>query len=132
MSEQSESSGTIRLGDLEVQRLGYGAMRLPGKDVWGEPDDPAAARLKELQKATTGGGEIAEGTNAEGRSVIAAMAPIPGPDWLAFVEQPVSEAFGPISSSLSSPTGRRSISRSCGRGSSMPPSTQVMRSRFTP
>jgi aryl-alcohol dehydrogenase-like predicted oxidoreductase len=35
---------TIRLGDLEVQRLGYGAMRLPGKDVWGEPDDPARAR----------------------------------------------------------------------------------------
>jgi pyridoxine 4-dehydrogenase len=35
---------TIRLGDLEVQRMGYGAMRLPGKDVWGEPDDPARAR----------------------------------------------------------------------------------------
>jgi aryl-alcohol dehydrogenase-like predicted oxidoreductase len=35
---------TIRLGDLEVQRLGYGAMRLPGKDVWGEPDDPDRAR----------------------------------------------------------------------------------------
>ncbi|WAS95751.1 aldo/keto reductase [Nannocystis punicea] len=35
---------TIRLGDLEVTRLGYGAMRLPGKDVWGEPDDPARAR----------------------------------------------------------------------------------------
>jgi aryl-alcohol dehydrogenase-like predicted oxidoreductase len=31
---------TLRLGDLEVQRLGYGAMRLPGPDVWGEPDDP--------------------------------------------------------------------------------------------
>ena len=28
---------TIRLGDLEVCRLGFGAMRLPGKDVWGEP-----------------------------------------------------------------------------------------------
>src|SRR5690349_4139148 len=73
-------------------------------------DDRAAARLKELQKATTGGGEIAEGTNAEGtnaegtnaegRSVIAAMAPIAGPDWLAFVEQPVSEAFGPIRAAL--------------------------------
>ena len=63
-------------------------------------DDPEAARLKELQKATTGGGEIAEGSNAEGRSVIAAMAPIPGPDWLAFVEQPVSEAFGPIRAAL--------------------------------
>jgi len=35
---------TIRLGDIEVPRIGYGAMRLPGKDVWGEPDDPAAAR----------------------------------------------------------------------------------------
>jgi len=35
---------TIRLGDLEVRRLGYGAIRLPGKDVWGEPDDPDRAR----------------------------------------------------------------------------------------
>jgi aryl-alcohol dehydrogenase-like predicted oxidoreductase len=35
---------TIRLGDLEVQRIGYGAMRLPGKDAWGDPDDPARAR----------------------------------------------------------------------------------------
>jgi len=34
---------TIKLGDLEVRRLGFGAMRLPGKDVWGEPADPAAA-----------------------------------------------------------------------------------------
>jgi pyridoxine 4-dehydrogenase len=34
---------TIRLGDLEVVRLGYGAMRLPGPDVWGEPEDPARA-----------------------------------------------------------------------------------------
>lgn len=36
--------GTIRLGDLEVRRLGFGAMRLPDKDVWGEPEDPARAR----------------------------------------------------------------------------------------
>jgi pyridoxine 4-dehydrogenase len=35
---------TIRLGDLEVCRLGFGAMRLPGRDVWGEPQDPARAR----------------------------------------------------------------------------------------
>jgi len=35
---------TIRLGDLEVRRLGFGAMRLPGKDVWGEPEDPRRAR----------------------------------------------------------------------------------------
>jgi len=34
---------SLKLGDLEVRRLGFGAMRLPGKDVWGEPSDPAAA-----------------------------------------------------------------------------------------
>jgi pyridoxine 4-dehydrogenase len=35
---------TLRIGDLEVARLGFGAMRLPGPDVWGEPEDPARAR----------------------------------------------------------------------------------------
>lgn len=40
----AHAPSTLRLGDLEVQRMGYGAMRLPGKDVWGEPDDPARAR----------------------------------------------------------------------------------------
>src|ERR1700691_2096337 len=34
----------IQLGDFTVRRLGFGAMRLPGKEVWGEPEDPAAAR----------------------------------------------------------------------------------------
>lgn len=37
---------TITLGDLVVRRLGFGAMRLPGKDVWGEPEDrPRALRV---------------------------------------------------------------------------------------
>jgi aryl-alcohol dehydrogenase-like predicted oxidoreductase len=31
-------------GDLEVNRLGYGAMRLTGKGIWGEPKDPGEAR----------------------------------------------------------------------------------------
>src|SRR3954470_2015251 len=46
ISGMSKPNGqaTVRLGDLEVHRLGYGAMRLPGKDVWGEPDDPETAR----------------------------------------------------------------------------------------
>jgi aryl-alcohol dehydrogenase-like predicted oxidoreductase len=39
----AHAPATIRLGDLEVCRLGFGAMRLPGKDVWGEPEDPAKA-----------------------------------------------------------------------------------------
>jgi pyridoxine 4-dehydrogenase len=31
-------------GDLQVQRLGFGAMRITGQGVWGEPPDPAEAR----------------------------------------------------------------------------------------
>ena len=42
--EFAAAPATLRLGDLTVTRLGYGAMQLPGKDVWGEPDDPARAR----------------------------------------------------------------------------------------
>jgi len=64
-------------------------------------DDPAAARLKQLQqKAIAGGGKTAEGSNAESRWVIAAMAPVPGPDWMAFVEEPTSEALTPIRAAL--------------------------------
>jgi aryl-alcohol dehydrogenase-like predicted oxidoreductase len=43
-NELAHSPSTIRLGDLEVVRLGFGAMRIPGPDVWGEPEDPIRAR----------------------------------------------------------------------------------------
>ena len=37
---------TIKVGDLTVNRLGYGAMRVLGDDVWGEPKDrPGAIRV---------------------------------------------------------------------------------------
>ncbi len=45
------SSGTFQLGgDLPVHRLGYGAMRLTGRGVWGPPADPAEA-LRVLRRA---------------------------------------------------------------------------------
>ena len=31
-------------GDLEVRRLGFGAMRITGNGIWGPPDDPETAR----------------------------------------------------------------------------------------
>jgi pyridoxine 4-dehydrogenase len=31
-------------GDLEVRRLGYGAMRITGNGIWGPPDDPEEAK----------------------------------------------------------------------------------------
>lgn len=37
------TAGTITIGDYEVRRMGYGAMRLTGSGVWGPPPDPMAA-----------------------------------------------------------------------------------------
>src|SRR4051812_37904662 len=39
-----ESSGTFTVGDIEVHRLGFGAMRITGDGIWGPPKDPDAAR----------------------------------------------------------------------------------------
>ncbi len=44
MPTSAAASGQFRIGDIEVNRLGYGAMRITGKGVWGEPRDPQAAR----------------------------------------------------------------------------------------
>jgi len=38
------AAGTLRLGDHTVNRLGFGAMRVAGPDIWGEPKDRAAMR----------------------------------------------------------------------------------------
>ena len=41
----AEASGAFRIGgDLVVHRLGFGAMRITGRGIWGEPEDPPAAR----------------------------------------------------------------------------------------
>jgi aryl-alcohol dehydrogenase-like predicted oxidoreductase len=41
----AKTSGVFKLGgDLPVYRLGFGAMRVTGPGIWGEPKDPAAAR----------------------------------------------------------------------------------------
>src|SRR5713101_7034397 len=43
-SRSAAGSGTIALGgELTVNRLGFGAMRLTGDGIWGPPKDPATA-----------------------------------------------------------------------------------------
>ena len=37
-------AGSLRVGDLTVNRLGFGAMRLCGPDIWGAPNDRSLAR----------------------------------------------------------------------------------------
>ena len=57
LSRRSLASGrmdTFTIGaDLEVHRLGFGAMRITGEGIWGPPDDPEEAerllrRVREL------------------------------------------------------------------------------------
>ena len=44
-SVNAAASGTFNLGDeLSIHRLGFGAMRITGKAIWGEPADPEEAR----------------------------------------------------------------------------------------
>jgi aryl-alcohol dehydrogenase-like predicted oxidoreductase len=38
------AAGELTLGDLSVRRLGFGAMRITGEGIWGEPPDAGAAR----------------------------------------------------------------------------------------
>jgi pyridoxine 4-dehydrogenase len=50
-SPSAAASGTFRIGgDLAVHRLGFGAMRITGKGIWGEPEDrdEAIRTLKRL------------------------------------------------------------------------------------
>jgi len=72
---------TIKLGDLEVRRLGYGAMRLPGKEVWGEPHDPATAHAV-LRRAIELGVNFIDtawyyGPHVANRLIVEALHPYP-------------------------------------------------------
>lgn len=40
MTTTATNSGTFKIGgEIEVHRLGYGAMQITGEGIWGEPDD---------------------------------------------------------------------------------------------
>lgn len=62
-------SGTITLGgDLTVPRLGFGAMRVTGEGIWGEPRQPLAAR-ELLQRVVTSGVRLLDTADSYGPEV---------------------------------------------------------------
>jgi len=64
-------------------------------------DQAAQQPLQELREAIRAQpGEATAGRDISGRSVLAAMAQIPGVDWSIIVKQPLAEAFGPIYAAL--------------------------------
>src|ERR1039457_787050 len=76
------ASGTFSIGgDLSVQRLGYGTMRLVGDGAWGEPPDPAEAR-RVLRRAVELGVTLIDTADAYGpeiaeRLIAEALHPYP-------------------------------------------------------
>jgi pyridoxine 4-dehydrogenase len=55
-------------GDLPVRRMGFGAMRVTGPGIWGEPPDPAEAR-KLLRRAVDLGVDLMDTADAYGPEV---------------------------------------------------------------
>src|SRR6187402_3651727 len=63
---QASAGGTFTLGgDLTIHRLGYGAMRITGDGVWGEPKDPEEAK-KVLRRAVELGVNFIDTADAYG------------------------------------------------------------------
>jgi pyridoxine 4-dehydrogenase len=69
MATVSEVSKTFKLGgELEIERLGYGAMRITGKGIWGEPDDCENAK-KVLRRAVELGVNFIDTADSYGPAV---------------------------------------------------------------
>jgi aryl-alcohol dehydrogenase-like predicted oxidoreductase len=78
----AKASGTFVIGgDLTVNRLGYGAMRITGDGIWGEPKDPDTAK-KVLRRAVELGVNFIDTADSYGpevseRLIGEALAPYP-------------------------------------------------------
>jgi aryl-alcohol dehydrogenase-like predicted oxidoreductase len=69
LKPDAAASGVFKIGgDLPVHRLGFGAMRITGEGVWGEPKDPAEAR-RVLQKAVELGVNLIDTADSYGPEV---------------------------------------------------------------
>ena len=63
------AAGTLRIGaDLTVNRMGFGAMRITGPGIWGEPKDAAEAR-RVLRRAVELGVDFIDTADAYGPDV---------------------------------------------------------------
>jgi len=81
-TRMKEIAKTFKIGgDLEVKRLGFGAMRLTGPGIWGEAKDPAEAR-RVLKRAVELGVNFIDTADSYGpvvseRLIGEALAPFP-------------------------------------------------------
>ncbi|MER3495643.1 MAG: oxidoreductase [Armatimonadota bacterium] len=83
LQPDASRSGSFSLGgDLPVHRLGFGAMRITGEGVWGEPKDDAQARglLRRLADLNVNFVDTADayGPEVSERLIGEVLAPYPG------------------------------------------------------
>jgi len=82
ISTSAAASGTVSFGgELTVNRLGFGAMRITGEGIWGPPKDPAAA-IAVLRRAIELGVNFIDtadsyGPNVSEELIAEALAPYP-------------------------------------------------------
>jgi aryl-alcohol dehydrogenase-like predicted oxidoreductase len=69
---ETGAATTFEIGDLEVTRLGFGAMRLTGRGIWGPPDDPDEARAV-LRRAVALGVNFIDTADSYGPEVSEAL-----------------------------------------------------------
>src|SRR5437588_7110814 len=91
-------NGEFRLGgDLDLSRLGFGAMRITGDGVWGEPDDLAGAR-ELLRRVVEAGVNLIDTADSYGPEVsenLIAEALHPYPEELVIATKGGFERSGP-------------------------------------
>jgi len=106
-------SGTFTLGgDLRVHRMGFGAMRITGKGIWGEPADPQQARAV-LRRAVESGVNFIDTADAYGPEVserLIAEALHPYPEGLVIATKGGLTRQGP---DRWAPVGRAEYLRQC-------------------
>lgn len=88
---------TFSIADMTVNRLGFGAMRITGKGVWGDPPDRESARAV-LQRAVELGVNLIDTADSYGPEVseeLIADALYPYPDDLVIATKGGLERSGP-------------------------------------
>jgi pyridoxine 4-dehydrogenase len=92
------AAGTLTLGgDLRVHRMGYGAMRITGKGIWGPPADKASA-LATLRRAVELGVQFIDTADSYGPNIseeLIAEALYPYPSGLVIATKAGWERSGP-------------------------------------
>jgi pyridoxine 4-dehydrogenase len=94
----ASAAGTIDVGgDLTVNRLGFGAMRITGRGIWGEPPDrdEAKAVLRRAVELDVNFIDTADSYGPEVSETLIAEALYPYPDDLAIATKGGLERSGP-------------------------------------